>query len=385
MSTILFAKPTLDDEWASFLRTHVRNATSAEDDAEVESLALAPTPVSEFHDVPPPEPSDIYISTKTKLAYFTKPIDLDVFWDIPVIPYATPTEGVVKKQIKIHSKTREALDAMQTRLLQYEAFVDEQIITHIDNPCGRIKFRDIRKITVGLSKKNLMAHRITKRQAFYNCFVIIMRLNIEGVFKEFHIKVFNTGQVEIPGIQREATFQTLLQSLRGILLPMHGGNLDYCDNTDTVLINSNFHCRFHINREKLVERLEKEHGIQCLYDPCSYPGAKCKFYYDPSLGAAQTGRQPNDAVGDIGARGHVREPGCVFPVSCMIFRTGNVLIVGMCEEEALRHIYSVLTRILKQEFPHICQQMAPPVEVRPRPTKLRRRMVMVRNEMMSSE
>ena len=28
-----------------------------------------------------------------------------------------------------------------------------------------------------------------------------MRLNIEGTFKEFHIKLFNTGKIEIPGIQ----------------------------------------------------------------------------------------------------------------------------------------------------------------------------------------
>ena len=44
-----------------------------------------------------PIPSDIYISTKSKIAYLTAPVDLKIFWDIPVIPYATPSNGVIKK------------------------------------------------------------------------------------------------------------------------------------------------------------------------------------------------------------------------------------------------------------------------------------------------
>ena len=44
-----------------------------------------------------PKASDIYISTKTKLGYLNKTIDLNtVFWAIPVIPYARPSNGVIK-------------------------------------------------------------------------------------------------------------------------------------------------------------------------------------------------------------------------------------------------------------------------------------------------
>jgi hypothetical protein len=44
-------------------------------------------------------------------------------------------------------------------------------------------------------------------------------------------------------------------------------------------------------------------------------------------------------------------------VSFMIFRTGSVLIVGMCEEFVLQDIYTFLKALLKTEFKHICQKI----------------------------
>jgi len=44
-------------------------------------------------------------------------------------------------------------------------------------------------------------------------------------------------------------------------------------------------------------------------------------------------------------------------VSFMIFRTGSVLIVGMCEDDVLYYIYDFLKTILTTEFPLICQKV----------------------------
>lgn len=41
----------------------------------------------------------------------------------------------------------------------------------------------------------------------------------------------------------------------------------------------------------------------------------------------------------------------------MIFRTGSVLIVGMCEEFVLQDIYTFLKLLLKAEFKYICQKI----------------------------
>ena len=45
------------------------------------------------------------------------------------------------------------------------------------------------------------------------CFVLILRIKINNIFKEFHIKVFNTGKLEIPGIQNEETFLIILEQI----------------------------------------------------------------------------------------------------------------------------------------------------------------------------
>ena len=39
----------------------------------------------------------------------------------------------------------------------------------------------------------------------------------------------------------------------------------------------------------------------------------------------------------------------------MIFRTGSVLIVGMCEEYILNCIYNFIKNLLKEEYKYICQ------------------------------
>ena len=141
-----------------------------------------------------PKANEIYISTKTKIAYLNQPIDLrEVFWKIPVLPYAKPSNGVIKKQMKFNSTTIEDYQLIQD-LIQKELYYEENVITSINNPSGRIKFKDIRKVSIGISKKDIMSYRSKKKSAFYNCFVLILRMRVDQTFKEFHIKVFNTGK-----------------------------------------------------------------------------------------------------------------------------------------------------------------------------------------------
>jgi hypothetical protein len=48
-----------------------------------------------------PKATEIYISTKSKIAYLNQEIDLKaIFWEIPVIQYSIPKNGVIKKQKK---------------------------------------------------------------------------------------------------------------------------------------------------------------------------------------------------------------------------------------------------------------------------------------------
>jgi TATA-box binding protein (TBP) (component of TFIID and TFIIIB) len=297
-----------------------------------------------------PKASDIYISTKTKIAYLNTNINLkEIFWEIPVISYVKPKNGVVKKQMKFNSLKQDEFEFIKDKLKNENNYFEEHVITHIDNPSGRIKFKDIRKISIGISKKDIMSYRCKKKSAFYNCFVVILRIKIENIFREFHVKVFNTGKLEIPGIQNEKNFDIILKEVLLTLQPlMPDIKLDYISDTnETVLINSNFNCGFFINREALYETLKNKYNIQSMYDPCSYPGIQCKFYYNPDLGI-QNGCQISDENKD--KYKDIKE------VSFMIFRTGSVLIVGKCDENVLFVIYEFLKIILNNEYKNICQK-----------------------------
>jgi TATA-box binding protein (TBP) (component of TFIID and TFIIIB) len=345
----------IDQEWENFISSGCDDDISSDDEdfneilkQDSEEFVSANLKIDLNTDSP--KATDIYISTKTKIAYLNKQIDLkEIFWQVPLIPYAKPCNGVVKKQMKFNSLSPEELQFIQDKL-KFETYFEEHVITHIDNPSGRIKFKDTRKISIGVSKKDLLSYRCKKKSAFYNCFVLILRLKIDEMYKEFHVKVFNTGKLEIPGIQSETTFNTILENVIITLQPFIKDNLGYKPETnETVLINSNFNCGFFINREALDDILKYKYNIQSIYDPCSYPGIQCKFYYNPDIDI-QNGCQISEENKHLYK--NVKE------VSFMIFRTGSVLIVGRCDENVLLIIYEYLKIILHNEYKTICQKVS---------------------------
>jgi hypothetical protein len=349
----------IEEEWENFMTSCGDSDEECDEtcfyDKECEIIKkkineeIVSTDISADFALDTPKASNIYISTKTKIAYLNTEIDLkEIFWNINIIPYATPSTGVIKKQMKFNSTTQEELKFIEEQLKK-EKYFEEYVITHINNPEGRIKFKDIRKISIGISKKDILSYRCKKKSAFYNCFVIIIRMKTQQGFKEFHVKVFNTGKLEIPGVQNEEYFDMVLKQILEILQPHINTPLNYKENTnETVLINSNFNCGFFINREALYELLKFKYNLQTIYDPCSYPGIQCKFYYNHDIGI-QSGCQISEE------NKHLYKN--INDVSFMIFRTGSVLIVGKCDENVLISIYKFLKNILMIEYKNICQHI----------------------------
>jgi len=178
------------------------------------------------------------------------------------------------------------------------------------------------------------------------------------------VKIFNTGQLEIPGIQNDETFQKILEVVIDILktyspeddVPLKCKE----DSIKTVLINSNFNCGFYINREALFEILKFKYNIQCIYDPCSYPGIQCKFYYDTKTGIKSMEDEKSTTV---------------LSVSFMVFRTGSVLIVGKCDESVLHVIYEYLKDLLTKEFSAIMLKLTDVNIVKDKKKKVRRKKI----------
>ena len=355
----------LDDDWETFKR----NMKFGDDvESSADSLYSFPPTSSDARDnTSTPKCSDIYISTTTKIAHLDREIDIKkVFWEIPVIRYVDPVEGVIKKQIKFSTTDRADYEEVMARIAN-ERYCDNQEIEHIDNPEGRIKFKDQRKISVGISKKDILCYRSKKKRAFFNCFVMIIRIlscdeksatatasaaasqslcvSHLPEFKEMHVKIFNTGKLESPGIQNIQPLNYVLEVVTRILRPAVSPDLSYLQGPcDTVLINSNFNCGFYIDRDKLHEILKYKYRINSNYDSCSYPGIQSKFYYVYGR-EVQNGQQPHYT------KTETKPDFC--EISFMIFRTGSVLIVGKCSEEILYAIYNFLKTLLEEEHDHI--------------------------------
>lgn len=322
----------LNDEWAEFQNTvnnnNYINVVSEKKINNIENI---------------PKCSDIYISTQTKIAFLNNSIDLyKIFWDVPVINYFEPHNGIIKKSIKINCNNVEEVTKLEEKIKQYKN-IEVNVLSKVNNPNARkTKFKDIRKIDIGISKKDLISYRKKKKGAFYNCFAVILRILYKDEYKEVHVKIFNTGKLEIPGIQYDDLLIITLNKLVNILKPLTVDTLFYNENKiSTVLINSNFTCGFYIDRFKLYELLKHKYGISAAYDPCSYPGIQSKFYYHPK-NKVHTGVK------------HTKYNDGWTQISFMIFRTGSVLIVGNCNKQILNRIYLFLKKILTDEYSHIC-------------------------------
>lgn len=356
----------IDDEWNNFISGQDTNeydftsltmpTTNNKEDSSYNKVHN--TIVDEITgDVPKCE--DLYISTTTKVLFLNQPIDIQtIFWELPIIDYWKPEEGVLKKQIKIVSKTPEELDCYN-RKLENINYYNEVIIKQINTPdARRIKFKDERKITIGMSKKDIMTCRGKVKNAFYNCFALILRFKFKEQYREIHVKVFNTGKLEIPGVLNSQMLNIVKVMILELLTPyIIDIPLEFLphDIESNVLINSNFNCGFYIDRDRLHNILRSStYNIETAYDPCSYPGVKCKFYFNHEIGFDTTQQHGKLIRSDRTMKMSELDSAKKYSeISFMIFRTGSCLIVGNCTERILRFVYDSIKQILHDEYYNI--------------------------------
>lgn len=325
----------LDDEWENFMLNG--------DESNYDNNNIFPTKNFET------KFSDIYISTQTKIGYLDKDVNLEeIFWKLPIINYKEAKIGIIKKIIKVNSLTPEDVVKLEENIKK-EANVSYDILNQINTTTGKVKkFKDIRKIICGVSKKDLINFRKKKKSAFYNCFAVIIRIKYKNKFQEINVKLFNTGKLEIPGIQNIETLNIAVNILLKIIEDVSGIKFTYLKNkVETVLINSNFSCNFFIIRNKLYDILKFKYNIHSLFDPCSYPGIQCKFFYNKE-------NVKNNGVCECKNKctlnkKHKKINKCKI-ISFMIFRTGSILIVGNCDEKIINIIYKFIIQILKKEL-----------------------------------
>jgi hypothetical protein len=320
---------SIDNEWLLFKNKQNNNYDNIKTICTVEKTAQKA-----------PKCSEIYISTQTKIAYLNQKIDLNkLFWDIPIINYFSPKNGVIKKSIKINSNSQTDSDTLKNIISNHKNIFVTQL-SYINN---KKKFKDIKKIDIGLCDKDIISYRKKQKGAFYNCFALILRIFYNNKFREVHVKIFNTGKLEIPGIQYDELLTITLDNLITIIQPFIDTKVSYNENDiNTVLINSNFTCGYYLDRFKLFQKLKYKYNIQASYDQCSYPGIQSLFYYNLD-NKEHNGVHIKDA----------NNSGVWKKISFMIFRTGSVLIVGNCNKYILNIAYNFIKQVLREEFSDI--------------------------------
>ena len=332
---------SLNDEWSYFLQNNTIETNKSDSNIDnFSKLSISKNII--------PEASDIYISTKTKIVYLNvNTIDIyNVFWKIKIINYNSQDEGIIKKQVKLSLNSKE-----ETLLLEDKINSDNTIKVNIINKLenlsnSRAKYKDIRKISVGLCKKDLNFSRSKEKSAFYNCFVITLRLLEDKNYKEYHVKIFNTGKLEIPGLQNELILYKIINYIIKVLEDILNIKISYGNNIENVLVNSNFSCNFFINRENLFDILRNKYNVNASYDPCSYPGIQCSYYYDNlNNKIIENNKIEKNSKNNFNNN--------IIKVSYMIFRTGSILIVGKCNDEILYNVYNYIKNILTSEYYNI--------------------------------
>ena len=117
-----------------------------------------------------------------------------------------------------------------------------------------------------------------------------------------------------------------------------------------------------MNREKLYSIIRSKYRLSCNFDPCSYPGVQCKYYYSEESDDVSMGRRDSTEQSKI---------------SFMVFRTGSVLIVGKCSEATLQKVYIRIKDMLMMEKENVCEPIGVSGEyaVRDKPVVVNRKKI----------
>jgi len=335
-----------------------------------------------------PSCGELVISTKTKCLYLSAPVPIEeVFWRVPILPYWMPATGVVKKQTKIICSSPEEYDAYQEKVAALDpAIFSEKVIKFVDNAGyvpkempspedearmsktavnrRKLKYKNERKITIGMCKKDVLnVRRKEKQGAFYNCVAFTLRILYEGMYYEFHAKIFNTGKIEVPGRMNHDMMEAIKTEIIRLLSPLLTTEvpLAFVSCKRGVLINSGFKCGFLVDRDKVHHLLKTKYGIETSYDSCSYQGVKSKFYFNHDKGfdkEQQTGRID---VLDQTKMKNLNVDKKYSEVAFMIFRTGSCIIVGNCSKRVLYFIYEFIRDLLAREYEVISMGLEEPV------------------------
>ena len=96
------------------------------------------------------------ISTKSKIIYLNSTFYLnELFWKLRTISYDSEKEGIIKKQMKFNFLNTQEVDYFESKM-KHEPNAKVKILNQINNPNGRVTFKDVRKVDIGICKNDVL-------------------------------------------------------------------------------------------------------------------------------------------------------------------------------------------------------------------------------------
>ena len=145
---------------------------------------------------------------------------------------------------------------------------------------------------------------------------------------------------------------------------------------------------FNINRDALYKILRSDkYQMHTIYDPCTYPAVKSKYYFCNNIGFDTTLQRGIVQPDDINMKSKdLLKSDRYTKVSFMVFRTGSCLIVGNCTGPILYFVYNFVKQLLLDERGkiYVPPTAEEPVNKKIKATKPRSRKVQVTSPYFSS-
>ena len=203
------------------------------------------------------------------------------------------------------------------------------------------------------AKKSLRKHKKKKEKKYFYNQVTIHMPRESG--KRVNMKIFNNGRVQMTGVikseQGLEKIYDFVQELNHISeedrikIFGHSNPIDHLQETETVLINSNFDIGFEIDRETL-HRLIIQTGYYSSFEPCIYPGVNIKYYYNvlnvtPGICNCET---PCDGKG----KGDTCKR-----ITIAAFKSGKIIITGGKSPENIVTAYEFINLFISENIDEI--------------------------------
>lgn len=311
-----------------------------------------------------PEPRELQIATMSKTFVLNRKfMTKEMFWNIPLIRYSELTEGIVKKQLFVRSRSREELDDFLRRreTLTGEFPIHHLVLKHMDEfKKNKTTLLDERSLSVGTCTKDICFPTKVKRCAFSNCFIVYIRFKCDDDFLETHVKVFDKGTVEVVGVTDTAKFPLIKTFVLKFLNELDRSSsssppsspLEFvklaCEER-CVLINSGFSCNFPVDLDALL--LLQPNNLPWTNTE-GHPALKCKFFYDLEKSADDQTGHVRQSDFHVKLKKRPKLPWYAV-VTFMIFRTGECLVSGNASETVIHFVHKFFRDIVCAHYAQI--------------------------------